>query len=129
MREHHDSIRSHSRSARSERAPSFASTGEYSVNDGDLSGSTDTFDLTGMPAGSYTSCVDLVGKDMRARTAFTTPSPQSTFRRLRRSMTTDPHTFVSGRIACLPFGAGNGVIECLPSAEVSITSGLGRTGT
>ena len=49
------------------------STDEFSVNDGELSGSTDTFDLTDLPAGSYTSCVDLVGKDMRACTAFTTP--------------------------------------------------------
>lgn|GEM_PF-5231458 len=51
----------------------FASTGDYPVNDGELSGSTDTFDLTGLPAGSYTSCVDVVAKEMRACTAFTTP--------------------------------------------------------
>lgn len=52
---------------------SFASTDEFSVNDGELYGSIDQFDLTGLPDGSYTSCVDLVGADLRACTTFTTP--------------------------------------------------------
>lgn len=40
---------------------------------GELSGTSDTFDISDVAAGSYELCTDLVDNSMRVCTTFTTP--------------------------------------------------------